>query len=92
LEDSWQLAELEELIANGYWEDIAAHPDAALHDRPAVVLAEDDATRWCNGTSVPLGVPEGLVRVYDVLGNWLGVGMGDPEEGVVKPEKVVAET
>ena len=91
LEDSWQLAELEELIAAGYWEDIAAHPDAALHDRPAIVLADDDAIKWRNGTSISLQVPEGLVRVYDVLGNWLGVGLGDPVEGVVKPEKVVTE-
>lgn len=92
LEDSWQLPELEELIANGYWEDIAAHPDVALHDRPAVVLSEDDAHKWRNGTSVPVNVPQGLVRVYDVLGNWLGVGIGDPVEGVIKPEKVATET
>ena len=92
LEDAWQLTELEELIADGYWEDIAAHPDAALHDRPAVVLSEDDANKWRNGTTVPLDVPPGLVRVYDVLGNWLGVGLGEQEKGVLKPEKVVAET
>jgi tRNA pseudouridine55 synthase len=92
LEDSWQLSELEILIAEGYWEDVAAHPDAALHDRPAIVLAEGEATLWRNGSHVALDVPQGLVRVYDVLGNWLGVGVGYPQEGVLKPEKVVAET
>lgn len=91
LEDSWQLSELEELIGEGYWADVAAHPDAALHDRPAVVLNEANAQLWRNGSIVTADVPEGIVRVYDVLGNWLGVGSGNPNEGVVKPEKVVTE-
>lgn len=92
LEDAWSLDELEELIGQGSWEDIAAHPDMALHDRPAVVLSESMAAFWQNGNSLPLEVPSGLIRVYDVLGNWLGVGSGVPEEGIVKPEKVVTET
>ncbi len=91
LEDAWNLNELPEMIEQGYWEDIAAHPDMALHDRPAVVLNDDLATKWVNGTTVEVAVPAGLVRVYDVLGNWLGVGSGDPDEGTVKPEKVVTE-
>ncbi len=91
LDDSWKLDELPELIEQGHWEDIAAHPDTALHDRPAIVLSEGHATKWRNGTSIPADVPTGLVRVYDVLGNWLGVGSGIPEEGIVKPEKVVTE-
>ena len=91
LEDSWQLKELEELIGEGAWEDVAAHPDAALHDRPAVVLNQESASRWRNGSTIPLDVPHGIVRVYDISGNWLGVGLGDSEVGVVKPEKVVAE-
>ncbi len=91
LEDAWQLDELEELIASGCWEDVAAHPDVALHDRPSIVLTDDAAMQWRNGTNVSITVPAGLVRVYDVAGNWLGVGTGDPENGVVKPEKVVAE-
>lgn len=91
LEDSWQISELEELIGEGYWEDVAAHPDAALHDRPAVVLNNENALRWRNGSTIEADVPEGIVRVYDVSGNWLGVGSGDPAEGVVKPEKVVTE-
>lgn len=91
LEESWNLNELPELIEQGHWEDIAAHPDAALHDRPVIVLNNEQATKWQNGTSVPADVPPGLVRVYDVLGNWLGVGSGNPEEGIVKPEKVVTE-
>lgn len=91
LDDAWNLEELPELIENGYWEDIAAHPDTALSDRPVVILNEENATRWRNGSSVAAQVPTGLVRVYDVLGNWLGVGAGDPETGVVKPEKVVTE-
>lgn len=91
LEDAWQLDELRELIEQGAWEDVAAHPDAALHDRPAIVLNEEMAQRWRNGSTLVLDVPDGLVRVYDVLGNWLGVGTGDTNEGVVKPEKVVTE-
>lgn len=91
LEDSWSLNELPELIESGYWEDIAAHPDTALQDRPAIVLDQEHATMWKHGSSVPGDVPTGLVRVYDVLGNWLGVGSGDSETGMVKPEKVVNE-
>ena len=91
LEDSWKLDELPTLIENGYWEDIAGHPDVALYDRPAVVLGNEQALMWKNGSSVQLQVPAGLVRVYDVLGNWLGVGSGDPEIGMVKPEKVVTD-
>ncbi|MCO5216012.1 MAG: tRNA pseudouridine(55) synthase TruB [Thermomicrobiales bacterium] len=91
LEDSWRLEELEELIANGYWEDIAAHPDAALWNRPAVVLSHDLASQWRNGSELELDVPESLVRVYDSLGTWIGVGRGLPERHVLKPEKVVTE-
>lgn len=91
LDDAWQLSELEEMIGQGYWEDVAAHPDAALHDRPAIVLGSEDAARWRNGLGVDAEVPTGLVRVYDVQGNWLGVGSSDLHAGVVKPEKVVVE-
>lgn len=91
LEDAWRLEELEELIANGYWEDVAAHPDAALWNRPALVLSHDLAAQWRNGSEIELDVPEGLVRVYDSLGTWIGVGRGLPERHVLKPEKVVTE-
>lgn len=91
LEDSWNLTELEELIQNGAWEDVAAHPDTALYDRPAVVLNHENAQRWRNGSTVEAGVPQGIVRVYDVEGNWLGVGAGVPETNTLKPEKVVTE-
>lgn len=92
LEDAWNLSELEDLIGQGSWEDVAVHPDMSLHDRPAVVLNEEMATLWRNGNSLPLDVPAGLVRVYDVLGNWLGVGSGYPEASTLKPEKVVTES
>lgn len=91
LEDAWNLNELPELIEQGFWEDVAAHPDAALHNRPAIILSEEQATRWRNGTTIPADVPAGLVRVYDVLGHWLGVGSGNPADGTVKPDKVVTE-
>lgn len=91
LEDSWNLNELEDLIQNGFWEDVAAHPDQALYDRPAIVLDAENAQKWRNGSSVSASVPVGIVRVYDVEGNWLGVGSGDPETETVKPEKVVTE-
>lgn len=92
LVDAWNLSELEELIEQGRWEDVAVHPDMSLHDRPAVVLSEAMSALWRNGNSLPLAVPAGLVRVYDVLGNWLGVGSGDSEAGMLKPEKVVTES
>lgn len=91
LQDAWTLEQLSELIELGYWEDIAAHPDTALYDRPAIVLNSDHAGMWMHGSAVPADVPRELVRVYDVRGNWLGVGSGDPETGTVKPEKVVTE-
>lgn len=91
LDDAWRLDELEEIIANGAWQDVAAHPDASLQDRPAVVLNAEQAGQWRNGSEISMDVPDSLVRVYDSQGVWLGVGRGLPERGVIKPEKVVTE-
>lgn len=91
LEDSWQLDDLREAFESGSWEDVAAHPDASLLDRPAVVLSESLAALWRNGNSIPLDLPADLVRVYDVQGHWMGIGACNPESGTIQPEKVVVE-
>lgn len=91
LGDAWRLDELEEIISEGAWEDVAAHPDASLQDRPAVVLSAAQVSQWRNGSEISADVPDSLVRVYDSQGVWLGVGRGLPERGVIKPEKVVTE-
>lgn len=91
LDDTWCLAELEELVVEGHWEDIASHPDVALYDKPAIVLNSEQAATWKNGSEVAVPVFDSIVRVYDSQGNWLGVGRGLSVRGVVKPEKVVTE-
>ena len=91
LADAWTLDELEELIAAGFWEDVAVHPDAPLLEHPAVILDTAQAASWRNGTDIAADVPGSLIRVYDAHGSWLGVGRGAPDRGVLRPEKVVAE-
>lgn len=91
LDDAWTLSELETELEAGHWEDVAVHADAAVAHRPALILTEDAANSWKNGNAIGLRTSPGIVRVYDSHGHWLGVGMSEPDNERVKPEKVVTE-
>jgi tRNA pseudouridine55 synthase len=91
LEDAIRVEDLEELLATTSWDQIAWHPDAVMQDWPALVLHGADAVSWRQGKSLEHGGIEGIVRVYDSSGTWLGVGQGDEAGTQVRPIKVVAE-
>ncbi|HWV24166.1 MAG TPA: tRNA pseudouridine(55) synthase TruB [Thermomicrobiales bacterium] len=91
LEHAIRLDELEDLVRECPWERIAAHPDIALSDRPALVLADPAALAWRQGKNVESAGADGIVRVYDTNGDWLGVGQGDDSGAFVRPLKVVSE-
>lgn len=88
---SWQLEELEELDPREHWHEIAIHPDLALHNTPAVVLADDQLAAWYHGQSFAvhdaLIQNDGIARVYGANGAFAGVGVV-AGEGVLKPQFV----
>jgi tRNA pseudouridine55 synthase len=91
LEDAIRIDDLEELLKTSLWEDIAWHPDAVMHDWPAIVLDAEHALAWRQGKTLDHPSIRGNVRVYDSNGMWLGVGQGDEAGTQVRPTKVVAE-
>lgn len=91
LEDAIRIDELEEMIETLPWEEIAAHPDAALEDWPAIVLDTPGATAFRQGRTVAVGCVPGAIRVYDMDGNWLGVARGEDGGVSLRPVKVVSE-
>lgn len=91
LDDAVRLDELEEMVKTEQWETFAYHPDAVLHDWPALVLDEAHALAWRQGKTVALEGTSGVVRVYDVCGTWLGVGQANDDGTSIQPTKVVAE-
>lgn len=92
LEDAIRLDELEQLVETLPWEQIAVHPDASLIDRDAIILGGDDARSWRNGNPVAAHGAKGIARVYDIAGNWLGVGQAIEGESILRPAKVVLES
>ena len=91
LADAIRIEELESLVAARRWETIARHPDAVLHDWPALVLDEMNAANWRQGKPVAAPDVTGGVRVYDVAGNWMGIGHGDEPGTHVRPTKVITD-
>ena len=91
LEDAVRVDELPDLLAQETWERIAYHPDAVLHDWPAIVVDAQHAVFWRQGKPIPGAGARGHVRVYDASGEWLGVGRADDDGTLVQPVKVVAE-
>src|SRR5699024_73417 len=92
LEDAMRLDQLDELLVTEPWEQMAVHPDASLMDRDAVILGADEAASWRNGNAVAVPGMDGVARVYDVEGRWLGVGEAIGEESILRPVKVVLES
>jgi tRNA pseudouridine55 synthase len=74
------------------WPTLAAHPDAVILDLPALLLDEDGARRWRQGSPIPTAAPEaasGCCRAYDADGSWLGLGRADEAAGSWRPAKVI---
>jgi tRNA pseudouridine55 synthase len=91
------LAELAEAELPWAWPSLAAHPDAALQDHPALLLDEAATVAWRRGLPMP-GTPvpdpvadaaRSICRAYDADGAWLGVGTVDAAAGRWRPLKVV---
>jgi tRNA pseudouridine55 synthase len=92
LQHAVRLDDLQGLLRTERWENIAAHPDASLGSMNAVILGQDSATKWRHGLPISVSGVSGLVRVYDDMGAWLGVGEADSHGQVVRPLKVVLES
>ncbi len=89
--DAVTIDELESLMEVEPWESIAYHPDTVLQEWPALVLDDEHATAWKQGKPIDLDGSVERARVYDARGNWLGLGFGDKDAGVIRPAKVVTE-
>ncbi|MGI8405756.1 MAG: tRNA pseudouridine(55) synthase TruB, partial [Thermomicrobiales bacterium] len=71
------------------WTELAFHPDMVLHDLPAAVVGSERALEWRQGKLLKVSQSSGVVRVYDTLGRWLGVGSAVEDGQYVQPEKVI---
>jgi tRNA pseudouridine55 synthase len=89
--DAWTLAELSRLDVAAWWPEVAYHPDVALLDRPALLLDGDARRVWRHGGPVPATGADGIARVYDEGGSWLGVARGEAGGGAWRPLKVIEE-
>jgi tRNA pseudouridine55 synthase len=54
LEDAVPLPLLQHALAEGYWQEIIRPLDVAVHDRPAVIVGDDDAARLRHGKDINL--------------------------------------
>jgi len=93
LEDAWTLAELTAISRDDLpemWPILALHPDAAVGDRPAILLDAERARMWRQGQRIHgPGEDVGPVRVFAMDGEWLGIGRFDAKRGGWQPLKVV---
>jgi len=90
LDDAWTLAELSDIDLEAEWPTIAIHSDEVMRERPSLILTDPASQVWSHGGSLTASDgAEEAVRVYDALGNWLGVGRFDSERGEWRPVKVV---
>ena len=75
------------------WPELARPADVVLAEWPALVLDTGQAVDWRHGKPIP--VPEaqdradGLCRVYDAAGTWLGVARADETGRFWRPLKVI---
>ncbi|MBA3378084.1 MAG: tRNA pseudouridine(55) synthase TruB [Chloroflexota bacterium] len=86
------LNELEHLLAQMTWDQVAYHPDWSMQHLTALVLGPEQAIDWGHGKPVCLDTLDDLtsiIRAYDAQGRWLGAGDYDPAAGTVKPVKVI---
>ena len=92
LDDAWTLADLAAALGDEPerdWELTATHPDSIVQDWSAAVISDDGREAWRHGRAVDGPEVRGGpgVRVYDRVGNWLGIGRG--AVGGIAPWKVV---
>ena len=86
------MGELTRISLPWAWPWVAVHPDIPVQDWPALVLDEDVARRWRQGTTIPADRgASGPIRAYDAAGEWLGTGAAAPDGSAWRPHKVVAE-
>lgn len=89
LADAMTLDYLADQLNRRPWVELAFHPDTVLHDLPAAVVGSDRALEWRQGKMLQVSRTSGVVRVYDTLGRWLGVGSAVEDGRHVQPEKVI---
>lgn len=89
LSQAWTLDELATQDLEAEWPTIAVHPDAAIEHLDALILDDETKHRWVTGRSI-VGKSEndGLARVYDGHGEWLGIAEADRHAVAWKPMKV----
>ena len=74
------------------WPWVALHPDVPVQEWPALILDQDAARRWRQGSTIPDGHgAAGPVRAYDDAGEWLGTGEAALDGSGWRPRKVVNE-
>ncbi len=89
---AFTMDELARTDLSAAWPRVAVHPDIPVQGWPALVLAQDAARRWRQGSTIPdAGGAVGPIRAYDVTGEWLGTGEASPDGSGWRPRKVVAE-
>jgi tRNA pseudouridine55 synthase len=73
------------------WPWVAVHPDIPVQGWPALVLDQDAARRWRQGSTIFADHgASGPVRAYDSTGEWLGTGDAASDGSGWRPRKVVA--
>ena len=71
------------------WARIALHPDHVLVSAEIVVLDTEQEARWFNGLPIAEKADGPVVRVYDSRRDWIGIGMVDGAEGLIRPKRVI---
>ncbi|MBA3276900.1 MAG: tRNA pseudouridine(55) synthase TruB [Chloroflexia bacterium] len=92
IDDAMTLDSLERALIEPGWEAIAYSPDHVMRQFTPVVLSPAQAIDWGHGKPILLnGLADvtPIVRAYDAVGTWVGVGELDAESGTVKPVKVI---
>ncbi len=92
IDDALTFDELERLLGETSWSQVAYHPDWAMRDLSAIVLGHRESIEWGQGKAIGLETLDGVtpvIRAYDAHGRWLGAGQCDPDTVTVKPVKVI---
>jgi hypothetical protein len=94
MEDAWTITELKELDPWASWSEIAMHPDSALPDWPAVVLNDDEERDWTFGRTVSSKgeICAERARVYNSIGEWIGLAEYNPSAAHWRPLRVIGQS